>query len=71
VNPFALDELAEAMDRAVNMPPAERHRRMARMRRAVASNSVYHWAGSLLSAIPARAAAAASGRDFLEAAEVA
>jgi trehalose 6-phosphate synthase len=71
VNPFALEELADAMDRAINMAPAERHRRMARMRRAVASNDVYHWAGSLLSAIPARAASAASGRSFLETAEVA
>ena len=35
-NPFAIDELAEAIHQAVEMPAAERKKRMQRMRSAVA-----------------------------------
>ena len=51
VNPFAIDEIAEAMRCALEMPPEERQRRMRRMRAAVASNNVYRWAGKILSAL--------------------
>ena len=49
VNPFAPEEIAEAMHTAIGMPAAERRRRMSRMRAAVSSNNVYRWAGKLLS----------------------
>jgi trehalose 6-phosphate synthase len=48
VNPFAVDEMAEAIHEAVNMPAAERRRRMNKMRSAVAANNVYRWAGKIL-----------------------
>ena len=48
VNPFAVDEMAEAIHQAVNMPAAERRRRMNRMRSVVAANNVYRWAGKIL-----------------------
>ncbi|HTQ57493.1 MAG TPA: trehalose-6-phosphate synthase [Bryobacteraceae bacterium] len=48
VNPFAIDEMAEAIHQAVNMPAGERRRRMNRMRSVVASNNVYRWAGKIL-----------------------
>ena len=51
VNPFAVEELADAMRRAVDMPAAERQRRMRRLRRAVADNNVYRWAGKVISAL--------------------
>jgi alpha,alpha-trehalose-phosphate synthase [UDP-forming] len=50
-NPFAIDELAEAIYQAVEMPPAERKKRMQRMRSAVSDNNVYRWAGKILSAL--------------------
>jgi trehalose 6-phosphate synthase len=50
-NPFAVDELAEAIHQALSMRPAERKRRMQRMRTAVAENNVYRWAGKILSAL--------------------
>ena len=50
-NPYAVDELAEAIRQAVEMPPAERKRRMQRMRTAVQDNNVYRWAGKILSAL--------------------
>jgi alpha,alpha-trehalose-phosphate synthase [UDP-forming] len=50
-NPYAVDELAEAMRQALEMAPAERKRRMQRMRTAVQDNNVYRWAGKILSAL--------------------
>jgi alpha,alpha-trehalose-phosphate synthase [UDP-forming] len=50
-NPFAIDEMAEAIHQAVEMPSAERKRRMQRMRSAVQDNNVYRWAGKILSAL--------------------
>jgi len=48
VNPFSVDEMAEAIHQGLGMPAQERRRRMIRMRAAVAANNVYRWAGSLL-----------------------
>jgi trehalose 6-phosphate synthase len=50
-NPFATEDLAEAIHQAVEMPPAERKKRMQRMRSAVQDNNVYRWAGKILSAL--------------------
>ena len=49
-NPYAIDELADAIRQAVEMPQAERKKRMQRMRSAVQDNNVYRWAGKILSA---------------------
>jgi len=51
VNPFAADELSDAILHALTMPEDERRRRMAKMREAVAANNVYRWAGKFLSAL--------------------
>jgi trehalose 6-phosphate synthase len=51
VNPFAVDEVAEAMHRALQMPEEERRKRMQKMQDAVLENNVYRWAGKLLSAL--------------------
>jgi alpha,alpha-trehalose-phosphate synthase [UDP-forming] len=48
VNPFAVDEMAEAIHQAINMPAEERRWRMNRMRSVVAANNVYRWAGEIL-----------------------
>jgi len=50
VNPYAIDQLAEAYQTALRMPAGEQKRRMRRMRRQVADNNIYRWAGMLLSA---------------------
>ena len=49
VNPFAVHETAEAIHQALIMEPAERERRMMRMREKIAYNNVYRWAGKILS----------------------
>lgn len=49
VNPYDLDEMAEAIRSAVEMPPDERRARMARMRQVVREQNIYRWAGLLIS----------------------
>jgi trehalose 6-phosphate synthase len=58
VNPFAVDEIAEAMHRALLMPATERRRRMNRMRAVVAHHNIFRWAGKIVSTL--------SGIDFPE-----
>ncbi|MDQ2776425.1 MAG: trehalose-6-phosphate synthase [Acidobacteriota bacterium] len=49
VNPFSIEEGANAYHAALQMLPEERRRRMVKMRAAVEHNNVYRWAGRLLS----------------------
>jgi trehalose 6-phosphate synthase len=63
VNPFAVDEVAEAIHRAINMPAEERRRRMNRMRSTVASNNVYRWAGKILLELAGIGGGEFSGRE--------
>ncbi len=49
VNPYDLDELAEALYRALTMPLQEQQTRMRRLRDQVNDNNIYRWAGMLLS----------------------
>lgn len=51
VNPFAIDETAQAIQRAIEMPEDERQRRMQRMRQEVSDNNVYRWAGKIIHAL--------------------
>jgi len=48
VNPYDVDEMAEAIRLAVEMAPGERRSRMARMRQTVHEHNIYRWAGLLL-----------------------
>jgi trehalose 6-phosphate synthase len=51
VNPFAIDQTAEAMWKALTIPAEERQDRMRRLREHVAYHNVYRWAGRLLTAL--------------------
>lgn len=51
VNPFSIEETADAYAAALEMPPEERKRRMQRLRAEVEVNNVYRWAGKFLSAL--------------------
>jgi trehalose 6-phosphate synthase len=48
VNPYDVEQLAEAIRRALEMQPEERHARMVRMRQTVKEHNVYRWAGNLI-----------------------
>jgi trehalose-6-phosphate synthase len=49
VNPYDIEQLAETIRRALEMPPEERHARMQRMRQTVKEHNVYRWAADLIS----------------------
>ncbi len=48
INPYAMDEFAEALYRALTMPVEEQRRRMQRLRATVAEKNIYRWAGQML-----------------------
>ena len=48
VNPYDIEQMAEAIRYALEMDSAEREARMARMRRAVRENNIYRWAADLI-----------------------
>ena len=49
VNPYAIDHFADAIKNAVEMPEAERRKRMQKMRQVVQENNVYKWAADIIS----------------------
>lgn len=49
INPYARDEFADALRVALMMTREEQEQRMAHMRREIADNNVYRWAGMILS----------------------
>jgi len=48
VNPYDIDQCAEAMHRALTMSPKEQRHRMVSMRQHVKEHNVYQWAGQML-----------------------
>jgi len=48
VNPYDIDQTAEAIRTALEMEPEEKQLRMHRMRRNVKEHNIYRWAGSLI-----------------------
>jgi trehalose 6-phosphate synthase len=48
VNPYDVEDMAAAIQRALEMPPEERRSRMQRMRAHVREHNIYGWAGMLL-----------------------
>jgi alpha,alpha-trehalose-phosphate synthase [UDP-forming] len=51
VNPFDREQMATAIHAAIEMPEAERLKRMAKMRSAVSENNIYRWIGKILVAL--------------------
>ena len=48
VNPYDIDQMAEAIRQALEMPSEERQARMKRMRRVVREHNIYRWAAELI-----------------------
>ena len=48
INPYDVDQTAEAIRYALEMEPEEKKLRMQRMRKTVREHNVYRWAGSLI-----------------------
>jgi trehalose-6-phosphate synthase len=51
VNPYDIQQLADAIRTALEMSPEERSERMRNLRRVVKEHNVYRWAGNLLSSL--------------------
>ena len=51
VNPFAVEEVADAMHQVLTMPEEERRKRMQKLRAVVSENNVYRWAGKIVSGL--------------------
>ncbi|PWT89581.1 MAG: trehalose-6-phosphate synthase [Blastocatellia bacterium] len=48
VNPYDIEQMAEAVRVALEMSPEDKSARMKHMRRAVRENNIYRWAGNLV-----------------------
>ncbi|HUM03831.1 MAG TPA: trehalose-6-phosphate synthase [Terriglobales bacterium] len=48
INPYDIDQTAEAIRVALEMEPEEKEARMQRMRKAVKEHNIYRWAASLI-----------------------
>ncbi len=48
VNPYDIEQMAEAIRLALQMSPEEKSTRMQHMRRIVRENNIYRWAGNLV-----------------------
>jgi trehalose 6-phosphate synthase/phosphatase len=66
VNPHDIEGMADAIHRAVTMPPEERRSRMRRLRRTIRKHDVFWWVDSFLRAAIARDLSAfAPSADYL------
>ena len=52
-NPYAIEEFSEAIKTAVEMPIEEKKKRMENMRKVVAENNIYLWAGNIITELTA------------------
>jgi trehalose 6-phosphate synthase len=48
VNPYDIEQMADAIFLALGMEPTERSARMGRMRATIRENNIYRWAGKLI-----------------------
>ena len=53
INPYSIEEFADAIKFAMEMPVEERKRRMESMRKIVTENNVYRWAGNVITELTA------------------
>ncbi|MBI2488742.1 MAG: trehalose-6-phosphate synthase [Planctomycetes bacterium] len=53
INPYAIEEFAEAIKAAIEMPIDEKKKRMENMRKIVAENNIYRWAANIITELTA------------------
>jgi trehalose-6-phosphate synthase len=51
INPYDIEEMADALHRSLIMEPQEKGERMGRMRAVIRENNIYRWAGDLIAAL--------------------
>ena len=53
INPYSIEEFADAIKFTIEIPNDEKMKRMENMRRIVSENNVYKWAGNIISELTA------------------
>jgi trehalose 6-phosphate synthase len=53
INPYSIEEFAESIKLAVEMPLEEKKKRMERMRQVISENNVYRWAANIITELTA------------------
>jgi len=53
INPYSIEEFADSIKLATDMPQPEKKRRMENMRKVVADNNIYKWAGDIITELMA------------------
>ena len=53
INPYSLEEFADAIKFALELPDEERKKRMENMRKIISENNVYRWAGNIITELTA------------------
>ena len=53
VNPYSIEEFADSIKLAIQMPKEEKQRRMENMRKVIAENNIYRWAGNIITELTA------------------
>lgn len=53
INPYSIEEFADAIKLAVEMPEEEKKKRMEQMRKVVRENNVYRWAANIITELTA------------------
>ncbi|MDD5282464.1 MAG: trehalose-6-phosphate synthase [Candidatus Omnitrophica bacterium] len=53
VNPYSIEEFADSIRLAVQMPKEEKRRRMENMRQVIAENNIYRWAANIITELVA------------------
>jgi trehalose-6-phosphate synthase/HAMP domain-containing protein len=53
INPYSIEEFADSIKLAIEMPPEEKRKRMSNMRKVISENNVYRWAGNIITELTA------------------
>lgn len=53
INPYSIEEFADAIKFSIEMSPEEKRKRMESMRNIIAENNVYRWAGNIITELTA------------------
>lgn len=48
INPYSIEEFADSIKLALQMPQDEKAKRMEKMRKVISENNVYRWAGNII-----------------------
>mgnify|MGYP001580965479 CR=1 FL=1 len=53
INPYSIEEFADAIKFALELPDEDRRKRMENMRKIISENNVYRWAGNIITELTA------------------